>query len=172
MRPDRTLILQNRTTSVRRVSPTPRRALWLAMILSAATLGCSTVAGDALFNAATAAGTSVLDQLLTAAINGTLDLFNPPPADEPDDGSDSDGNFEGLTGDAANGQALFAANNCASCHCADATGGCALGAPSLVGVGTTELDDNLRGESIHLGGKFPLFTDQDIVDLESYLASP
>lgn len=172
MRPDRTLNRPIRTSSVCRVASAPRAALWLAPILIAVMPGCSTVAGDALFNAATAAGTSVLDQLLTAAINGTLDLVNPPPTDEADDGSDSDGNFEGLTGDAANGQALFTLFNCASCHCADGSGGCALSAPSLIGVGTTELDDNLRGQSIHLGGKFTQLTDQEIVDLMALLASP
>ena len=135
--------------------------------------GCSTVAGDVFFNAATAASTSFFDLLLTAAINGTLDIINPLPSDQqPNDGSGSDGNFDGLTGDAANGQSLFTLNNCASCHCADGSGGCALNAPSLIGVSTTEVDDNLRGQSPHVGGKFPQLTDQEIVDLVALLASP
>jgi len=172
---DRTSNRPSHTPSTRRVSPTPGRVLWLALIMIAAAPGCSTSAGDAFFNAATAAGTSLLDQLLTAAVNGTLDLLNPPttpPADEqPAGGTGGGGSFDGLTGDAANGQTLFTANNCASCHCADASGGCALSAPSLVGVVVTDVDDHLRGQASHPGGKFQL-TDQEIVDLTAFLASP
>lgn len=172
MCPDRTSNYPGCTPSIHRVSHTARRALLLALIMIAGAPGCSTVAGDAFFNVATAAGTSFFDQLLTAAVNGTLNLLNPLPADEqPDAGSGSDGGFDGLTGNATNGQAIFTANNCATCHCVDASGGCALSAPSLIGVGTTEVDDNLRGQSPHVGGKFQL-TDQEIVDLVTFLASP
>lgn len=172
---DRTSNRPNRTPSIHRVPPAPRRALWLALTMVAGASGCSTVAGDAFFNAATAASTSFFDQLLTAAVNGTLILLNPPPAPpadaQPGDGNGGGGNFDGLTGDAANGQMLYTANNCASCHCADASGGCALSAPSLVGVVVTELDDRLRGQVSHPGGKFQL-TDQELVDLVAFLASP
>ena len=175
MCPDMTSNRSDRTSYICRVPRAPRRGLWLALMMVAGVSGCGTSAGDAFFNTATAAGTSLLDQLLTAAVNGTLDLLNPPPADEqPSDGDGNGGgggNFDGLTGDAANGQTLFTANNCASCHCADASGGCALDAPSLVGVGTTQVDDHLRGENPHPGGKFQL-TDQEIVDLSEFLASP
>ena len=159
-------------------SPLPRRILWLALIAIVGAPGCGTSAGDALFNTATAAGTSLLDQILTAAVNGTLGLLNPPPASSADEtpgdggGSGGGGNFDGLTGDAANGQTLFTANNCASCHCADASGGCALSAPSLVGVVVTIVDDHLRGGASHAGGKFQQLTDQEIVDLTAFLASP
>lgn len=175
MCPDRTSNRQDRTPSIRRVPPAPRRALWLALIMLAGLPGCGTVAGDAFLNVATAASTSFFDQLLTAAVNGTLDLLDPPPApptdEQPGDGNGGDGNLDGLIGNAANGRTLYTANNCASCHCADAGGGCALNAPSLVGVGATELDDRLRGPASHPGGKFQL-TDQEIVDLAAFLASP
>ena len=79
---DRTSNRPDRKPSTCRVPPVSRRTLWLVAIMVAGSPGCGTVAGDALFNAATAAGTSFFDQLLTAAVNGTLDLLNPPPADE------------------------------------------------------------------------------------------
>lgn len=173
MCPDRTSNRQDHALSIHRVLRTPRRGLWLTLIMVAGVSGCGNVAGDAFFNAATAAGTSFLDQLLTAAVNGTLDLLNPPPpADtQPVDGSSGAGNFDGLTGSAANGLAFFTANSCASCHCDDAGGGCALSAPSLVGVDVIAVDDRLRGTKSHSGGKFEL-TDQEIVDLVAFLASP
>lgn len=76
-----------------------------------------------------------------------------------------------LTGVATNGKTLYADNSCAACHCADASGGCAANAPSLVGVGTQELDDHLVGAEVHPGGKFTL-TDQEIADLQAFLANP
>jgi len=76
-----------------------------------------------------------------------------------------------LTGDAANGRALYTDNVCGACHCADATGGCAANAPSLIGVTTQVLDDDLRGSSVHAGGKY-LLTDQEIADLQAFLANP
>ena len=76
----------------------------------------------------------------------------------------------GATGDAAAGETLFTGNSCAACHCDDATGGCALDAPSLVGISDATLDDVLRGAASHTGGKLEA-TDQDIADLTAYLAS-
>ena len=154
----------------------PRPVAWLALALLAALPGCGTTAGDTLFNAASAAGTTAFDLFLTAAVNSLLDIVNAPPPSsttQPSGGSGGGGggNFGGLTGDSANGQSLFMANNCAACHCADASGGCALSAPALVGVSAAQLDDRLRGTISHPGGKFTL-TDQEIVDLEAYLAAP
>lgn len=76
----------------------------------------------------------------------------------------------GATGDAGAGETLFTANACGACHCADASGGCALEAPSIQGVSTDLLDSKLRGNDAHTGGKFGL-SDQDIADLGAYLAS-
>ena len=52
----------------------------------------------------------------------------------------------------------------------DAAGGCALDAPGLQGASADVLDSNLRGDDAHAGGKFEL-SDQDISDLEAYVAS-
>lgn len=82
--------------------------------------------------------------------------------DEPVDGDGSIG------GDAASGETIFVGNGCGSCHCADASGGCALDAPALHDVDDETLDDILRGDTPHPGGKHDL-TDQDILDLQVYL---
>jgi|GEM_PF-2356971 len=84
-----------------------------------------------------------------------------------DAGGSGDGG--GAAGDAVAGAALFGGNNCGACHCADASGGCALNAPSLVGLSGGVLDANLRGDDPHAGGKFDL-SDQEMADLETYLA--
>ncbi len=90
MCPDRTSSRPDCTPHICRTLPAPRRALWLLAIMVAGVPGCSTVAGDVFFNAATAASTSFFDLLLTAAINGTLDILNPLSSDQqPDDGSSS-----------------------------------------------------------------------------------
>ncbi|MCH8242631.1 MAG: hypothetical protein IH897_08480, partial [Planctomycetes bacterium] len=56
-----------------------------------------------------------------------------------------------------------------SCHCADAGGGCALDVPALHDADGEKLDEFLRGDTPHTGGKYDL-TDQDILDLQAYLA--
>jgi len=73
-------------------------------------------------------------------------------------------------GSVDNGAMLYANNNCADCHCADAGGGCALSAPVLVGAGVEALNAFLRGGESHSGGTAP-FDDQELVDLAAYLAS-
>lgn len=80
------------------------------------------------------------------------------------------GDAGGPAGDAAGGETLFSGNNCSACHCADASGGCALDAPSLQGVSGGVLDAMLRGDDPHPGGKFDL-SDQDIADLAAFLSS-
>jgi mono/diheme cytochrome c family protein len=82
-------------------------------------------------------------------------------------GTTTDG---GLTGDAATGEMFYTGSACGACHCPDATGGCALDAPPLVGAELATLDDFLVGDSVHAGGKFDL-TEQDLADLQAYLAS-
>jgi cytochrome c553 len=77
--------------------------------------------------------------------------------------------FDSLTGIAAQGESLFTEQSCMGCHCADATGGCVAGAPRVVGVAAETLDARLRGAATH--PIKPLLTDQDIVDLEAFLAS-
>ena len=142
--------------------------------------GCGTNFDEVLYQAAGATGRTFLDRLLTDVANTLADSFDqggtPVPGDEldGDDGSDTvppdDPPFEQLIGDPGAGEDLYASNSCTTCHCADAGGGCALDAPSLVGAATDTLDDLLRGDADHPGGKFNL-TNQEIVDLQAYLAS-
>lgn len=73
-------------------------------------------------------------------------------------------------GDAAAGEDVYTANSCGACHCADASGGCALDAPSLHDASAEMLNSRPRGDGEHTGGKFDL-SDQDISDLGAYLAS-
>ena len=74
--------------------------------------------------------------------------------------------LEDLVGDPAAGEALYA--SCAACHCADASGGCLPTATGVVGVSAETLDEFLRGDAPHPPSDL---TDQEIVDLEAYLAS-
>lgn len=139
--------------------------------------GCGTDVNELLYQTASASSQSFLDLLLVDLANALADSLDqegtapsgnqsdggenpPPPPPPPGD----------LTGDAASGEEIFASNGCAACHCADAAGGCALSAPSLIGSSADTLDNWLRGDAAHPGGKFPL-SDQDIVDLEAFLAS-
>ena len=143
--------------------------------------GCGTNLEQVLLQTASAAGRTVLDIVLTELANALAEELRPDgPADggngtddgngdTPPDGGNGDGNIDDLVGDAAAGQAVYAGNNCAGCHCADAGGGCALSAPAIAGVSRQTLDESLRGTASH-----PVrvdLTDQEIVDLEAYLAS-
>lgn len=89
------------------------------------------------------------------------------PGDDGDQGDADD--TGGLTPQAASGEAYYAANGCATCHCDDASGGCALDAP-VVGEDIDTLDEWLRGEAPHPGGKFDI-SDEQLADLQAYLAS-
>jgi cytochrome c553 len=84
-------------------------------------------------------------------------------------GEPTGGDLSGLTGDSSNGAGVYSGNNCAGCHCADGSGGCALSAPRVVGVSREVLDGALRGSAPH--PVRPNLTDQEIVDLEAYLGS-
>ena len=81
---------------------------------------------------------------------------------------DDDGGTGG--GSVSGGESLYGANNCSACHCADASGGCALSAPPLVGAEPSTLSDFLGGVSSHAGGQLEL-SEQDLLDLAAYLAS-
>ncbi|MCH7840298.1 MAG: hypothetical protein IID38_08705 [Planctomycetes bacterium] len=87
-----------------------------------------------------------------------------------DDENGVDGD-SGAAGDPAVGEAFFVANNCGACHCADAIGGCALDAPSLVGEGSTDILDRLTGVMQHTGGTVEGAAQQDADDLAAWLAS-
>ncbi|MGB2984628.1 MAG: hypothetical protein WBE26_01985 [Phycisphaerae bacterium] len=142
--------------------------------------GCGTNLNELLYQSASALGRTYLDLLLTDAANNVADALDEdgaPPSDEgEDDGDTDDGNgddedgggvsFDDLTGDPAAGEPLYA--SCAGCHCADASGGCLPGATGLVGASAESLDEFLRGGASHPSSDL---TDQEIVDLEAYLAS-
>lgn len=150
----------------------------LVVVCLMALSGCGTKFDEALFQTASATGQTFLDILLTDLANTLADSFDQEGTSAPGDELGDDGEvpppdgppLEELTGDPDTGEAIYASNSCTPCHCADAAGGCALSAPSLVGVATETLDDRLRGDVEHPGGKFNL-TNQDIVDLQAYLAS-
>jgi mono/diheme cytochrome c family protein len=83
---------------------------------------------------------------------------------------------EPLVGDTARGAELFAQGDgvgpaCQSCHCPDASGGCRLSAPNIQGRPYDLIDARTRDPEVsHPGGKFS-FTNQDIADIEAFLAS-
>ncbi len=73
-----------------------------------------------------------------------------------------------IRGDAAAGEAFYAANNCGSCHGPNANDGFA---PSLVGVAEDTLFDKLNGSVSHTGGTVEDLTEQDVADLLAWLES-
>ncbi len=161
-------------------TPTRRPALLFVLVCLMGLAGCGTNFDEVLYQTASATSRTFLDWLLTDLANTLADSFDregtPAQGDE-DDGDNGGGDtnppdgplLEELTGDPGAGEGVYASNACAPCHCADAAGGCALSAPSLVGVAIDTLDDRLRGDVDHPGGKFSL-TNQEIVDLQAYLA--
>jgi mono/diheme cytochrome c family protein len=153
--------------------------------------GCGTSINEALYQTVSAAGRTTLDIFLTEFANALAQAFTPttPPADDGDDGADNgdganggdvtdgDGDGDGgdvspdeLTPDPVAGGAIFADNGCGACHCDDASGGCAAGAPGMVGLSYDALFDTVGGGTMHFGK--PSLTTQQLVDLEAYLASP
>ena len=148
-------------------------------------MGCGSNIQGVLFQTAGAAGRTYLDLLLTDVANAVAERFDrepgtTPPVDggaggeEDADGADGgggdtggrDSTFEGLTGNPASGESLYA--SCTACHCADASGGCLAGASPVVGASAETLDEFLRGGATHVHQDL---TDQEIVDLETYLTS-
>lgn len=158
--------------------------MWMArsfLFLAIATTGCGTNLNEVLLQGVEAAGRTTLDLLLTDLANNLAGAGDQGGTTPPDDG-DADVNGSGmgdegtggpplsdLMGDAAGGEMVFVTNNCASCHCADATGGCALDAPSIAGRDVETVDDTLRGTLAH-PTKVDL-ADQEIADLAAYLGS-
>lgn len=151
-----------------------RRFACLCAVGLFATTGCGTNLIDVATQTANAAATTAFDNFLTFLANSLIDSTQPgttTPPDQDGDQPDIDDTtpFDQLTPDPTAGQTLYLSNACGACHCPDATGGCALNAPSLIGVSNDTLDSFLRGSAAHPGGKFS-FSNQDIVDLQSFLA--
>ena len=129
--------------------------------------GCGTDVGDLLAPMAWSTASGAADILLSELALALDETLNPPPEPEPAP--------EPPVGNPDAGQVIFDSYNCWSCHCADATGGCANAAPSLWGANYALVDDKLRGPLSHTGGKFTQFTDFNIADLSAHfqnLASP
>ncbi len=178
-----------------RTWPRPGSPGLMAMLLGVLCVGlggCGTNFNELLYQAASAVGRTAFDLWLTDQANRIADSHedgddeptdgddgDADDGDEPDDADGEDGDSGGddgggngggdLTGDPSAGEIGYNSNGCAACHCADATGGCALSAPGLIGVDAATLDDFLRGDASH-PSKADL-TDQQIVDMEAYLAS-
>lgn len=140
---------------------------WLAIAS-----GCGTSFENAAVQAGAAGGRTLIDLWLTELANQLADQLAGDGS--ADNGNDNGGMFGGdltpLVGDPVNGQALWQANPCMSCHCADASGGCQLDAPNIQMVDRFTIDLRTRGPISHPGGKYN-FSDQDVVDLEAYIMS-
>jgi len=145
--------------------------------------GCGSAFSEILFQAASAVGRSALDVALTDIANDFADAGD-AQADEPVDGGGDvpddetpdapdeppiDGGGADLVGDPVAGEPFYTTNGCSSCHCDDASGGCALDAPNAVGVEFSILEAHLTGDESH-PVKLDL-TAQDLADLQAYLAS-
>jgi len=161
------------------------------LLFGFAGFGCGTDFNNVLFQSLASAGRSAFDLTLTDLANSVAnvaDSLNAPASDadqgggegDASGGSDNDSDGDGDSGeatdggvppdgDATNGRAVFDANGCSTCHCDDASGGCALNAPSLQGVEAQEVTDKLTGVVGHTGGTREL-TDSELADLAAYLA--
>lgn len=161
----------------RRVVDRPRSRCALFVLCGACFLGatgCGADFNEFLRQSAASGGRVLVDIFLTDLANALAEIGeqNDAPPDPVDDDTDDPGDAPppgDLEPDAVEGEAIFVANNCAACHCADAAGGCALSAPSLINVPVEMLEAILVGDAPHTGGKFGL-SQQDLVDLEAYLA--
>ena len=152
----------------------------VAACLFVATVGCGTGFNDALYQTAGSLGRVTLDIFLTELANRLAESFDQDRASDgadDDTGGDADDGGGGgadqgdddLVGDAAAGEVVYTTGGCAGCHCDDASGGCALDSPALVGSPVEVLDETLLGDVSH--PVKPAMSGQDLVDLEAYLGS-
>lgn len=144
--------------------------------------GCGSGIQQAIGGAAESGTRTFLDILLSDTLANLPDLFSFNGNGTTDNtggntggnGGNTGGSGTGgtggtdLTGVAADGEAIFT-SVCHACHCGG-TVDCSGGGIDLSGVGYDRIDEKLRGTSFHGGGKFPDYTDQDIADLEAFLA--
>ncbi len=178
----RTTVKSNRGNSPLAQVIRRARVLVIVLALSATLTGCGTNLNELFFQASGAVGQTFLDQFLTDLANRSADSGSgwdavvdggegDDLAADDDDVVDpvvDDGGTTGPAGDAVAGQAVFAGNGCGGCHCADAGGGCAMAAPSLVGVPQERLDGMAQGG----GHPVPIgLTAQQLADVAAYLTS-
>jgi len=153
-------------------------------------VGCGSGLQQAIGAAAESGSRTFLDILLSDTLANLPDLFSfngNGSTDNTGDTGGSGGDTGGTGGDtgggdtggggtggtdlvgvAADGETLFM-TDCASCHCGG-TADCGGGGIDLSGESYANIDAKLRGSGFHGGGKFTDFTDQDIADLEAFLA--
>ena len=143
--------------------------VWLIAMSFMSLIGCGAL-GETALQGGEASLRTLVDFLLTDFTNQIADALEADEGQAADDMSDDDDDGIATDDPVLNGEMIFTANGCTACHCADAGGGCGLDAPALVGVSGDSLDDRLRGDTPHPGGKFD-FDDQEITDLEAHLAS-
>ena len=176
--------VQSGTSSHRRSHfrgrPRSRSAGWWsglgAVMLLVGLIGCGTNVEALVAQTGNATATMVLDLLLTDFANSVADAFDEadqPPADrgqgdggdngDVDGDADGDGNGDG-DGDESPGAALYSAN-CAGCHGEDGASGFA---PDITGMAADVLSAGLESAS---HGSISL-TDEEVAELEAYLASP
>lgn len=152
----------------------------LIVLISVAAVGCGNDSfRDLAYNTVTSTGRTLFDLWLTELVNNIAGGGEEPVDNENDNtgGNENDntsenentgGGFDDLTGDVDNGMTLFS-TNCASCHCPDASGGCLLDAPAIVGASAEDIDEYVRGDATHPAKRE--WTDQEVVDVEAYLAT-
>ena len=90
------------------------------------------------------------------------------PGTKPDGNADRGANIFRVIADGSGAKPA-----CASCHCPNATGGCnSFNAPNIQGENFNTISGRTRDTNVyHPGGKFS-FSDQDISDIEAFLADP
>lgn len=156
-------------------------------------LGCGSGVSEALLLALESGARTAVDVFISDLLTNLPDIVTtlPPIAGEPADGDDivagdgdsGDGNDDPGGGDlpddggggelvanAASGEMTFVMNACGLCHCDDASGGCLSGSPDLRATDIETVREKLQGEPVHVGGKFPDLTQQELVDLVAFLA--
>jgi mono/diheme cytochrome c family protein len=134
-------------------------------------LGCGTNAGDLAGQYAEAVLQTAVDQWLTSLANELNGTPIEPDVDDstPGDGDTGDGGTEEPGGDTVRGGELYTANGCGGCHCPDASGGCGLGAPAIIGASVEAITSILDPASGH--PTQPELTETDVADLAAYLAT-
>ncbi len=172
------------STKTRENGANPRRYCYRGALLATgwvlSVTGCGVDLNQLLIEAANVGATTALDILLTDVVVNAADAVE-DIEDAPIDSADGDSDTEDddsaggevsidIEGDIAAGQDLFTSSGCAACHCADATGGCALSAPSLIDVDVDTLNAKLRVNGPHFGIDTGL-GDQQIADLQAFFAS-
>jgi cytochrome c553 len=157
----------------------PNSKLMALCLFAFTTAGCGTNVDQFFLQSGTAVGQTLLDLLLTELVNTLADAATGGDStgnggtdggtNGGADGGNGGGNGGDVTGDATAGATVFASNGCGSCHCADASGGCALSAPSLIGISADLVNANFGGGDPHPTS--PSLSAQQLADLAAWFGS-